>query len=205
MPEQQYSAYSSEENEGPGPVGYLAIVLAWAVPGLGHMMIGQKARGVVFMVTVHALFAAGLLIGGIRSIKPPDQAIWTYTQFLTGWPMLVASRMEDSFARDYLTHSKVDPTKTNIQLQYYADAAAARVDLGDPVARQKFTQDFIAKYPLFSYHPKVQDMGAVYCGIAGMLNLLVMFDVLLRVTGSVREDPKQKRAGGGTRVAEVAA
>jgi hypothetical protein len=44
-------------------------------------------------------------------------------------------------------------------------------------------------------------MGAVYCGIAGMLNLLVMFDVLLRITGSDREDPAKKKreeaAGGG--------
>ena len=50
-----------------------------------------------------------------------------------------------------------------------------------------------------AYHPKVQDIGAVYCGIAGMLNLLVMFDVLLRITGSVREDPlaMKKKTNGG--------
>jgi len=45
-------------------------------------------------VTIHALFGMGLLIGGIRAINPPDQAIWTYTQFLSGWPMIIANRAE---------------------------------------------------------------------------------------------------------------
>ena len=51
----------------------------------------------------------------------------------------------------------------------------------------------LEKYPAFAFHPKVHDMGAVYCGIAGMLNLLVMFDLLLRVTGSQRQDPAAAR------------
>ena len=58
-------------------------------------------------------------------------------------------------------------------------------------------------HPLFANHPKIQDLGAVYCGIAWMLNLLVIFDVLLRITGSVREDPGSKNksvamAGAGS-------
>ena len=51
----------------------------------------------------------------------------------------------------------------------------------------------LADHPLLVYHPKVQDMGSVYCGIAGMLNLLVVFDVLLRITGWKRKDPEQAR------------
>ena len=67
----KYTAYDPKAplEEGPGPVGYLALVLAWVVPGLGHMLIGQKARGAIFFVAIHGLFAMGLLIGGIRVIK----------------------------------------------------------------------------------------------------------------------------------------
>lgn len=212
MPSQQYSAYNAEEEEGPGPVGYLALVLAWVVPGLGHMMVGQKGRGIVFMLTIHGLFAAGLLIGGIRSINPPDQAIWTYTQFLTGWPMLVANKVEKAyFVPDYLSPipDPRDPSgraATTIMRQRYVDEAHAQgVNLSDPKERKAFTEDFIRRNPLFAYHPKVQDMGAVYCGIAGMLNLLVMFDVLLRVTGSVREEPKKRGAAQHSTASEVAA
>jgi hypothetical protein len=183
------SYYNAPEPEGPGPVGYLALVLAWACPGLGHIILGERARGIVFAVFIHGLFALGLLIAGIRAINPPDQAIWTYTQFLTGWPMLIANRLEhDSRAKINVLRNEYETERTNRENE-----------LGhalSPDERMAFAKDFIAKNPLFAHHPKVQDIGAVYCGIAGMLNLLVMFDVLLRITGSVREDPaalKKKR------------
>lgn len=161
----------------------LALVLAWVVPGLGHMVIGQKARGVVFFVTIHLLFAAGMLIGGIRAINPPEQPIWTYTQMLTGWPMLVADRLADHAAAEQPNLEKTyDEHRTPVNDD---SRVSERIDY----AKEEF-----AKYPQLTYHPKVQDIGAVYCGIAGMLNLLVLFDVLLRITGSQREVPAGKKA-----------
>ena len=197
----RYSAYNQKDQDGPGSMGYMALVCAWAVPGLGHVMLGEKARGFIFAVMIHLLFAGGLLIGGIRAINPPDQPIWTYTQWLTGWPMGVASYFwKYRYLPDYVA---ADPsTKTPIENEYDTESAARGINQFDYspagiAVRESFTKDFIAKHPLFSNHPKVQDMGSVYCGIAGMLNLLCMFDIFLRITGSVREDPatiKRRRA-----------
>lgn len=177
------SYYNAPEPEGPGPIGYLALVLAWVCPGLGHFLLGKRSHGMVFALAIHGLFALGLLIGGIRSINPPDQAIWTYTQFLTGWPMLIANRVEHSSRA--LVGDPRKGAQGSLREEYLRDrpppdATDERIAAG---------KAFIAKNPLFAHHPKVQDIGAVYCGIAGMLNLLVMFDVLLRITGSIREDP----------------
>jgi len=177
----RYTSYNAPvtTDEGPGPIGYLALVLAWAVPGLGHILIGQRARGIIFMLAIHLLFAAGLLVGGIKSINPPDQAIWTYTQFLTGWPMLVSNSLEKN------SHDE----QKALMSQYESESRDV------PSAQlPEFTKKFIAAHPLFANHPKIQDLGAVYCGIAGMLNLLVMFDVLLRITGSAREEPQKRPA-----------
>jgi len=184
LPTDQYTAYSAQEpaEEGPGPVGYLALVLAWVVPGLGHIMLRQWARGIVFFLTIHLLFASGLFIAGIRAINPPDQAIWTYTQFLSGWPMIVANKVEQN-SRGQLR---------DLLVQYDRETPLNE-SLED---RQVRTTQFIHDHPFFAYHPKIQDLGAVYCGIAGMLNLLVMFDVLLRITGSVREDPSKTNRRG---------
>jgi hypothetical protein len=187
------SYYNAPEPEGPGPIGYLALVLAWACPGLGHFILGERVRGIVFAVFIHGLFALGLLFAGIRAINPPDQAIWTYTQFLTGWPMLIANRLE---------HDSRHLIKEELPDKYKLERGNREAELGRQFTndeRMAFAKDFIARNPLFAHHPKVQDIGAVYCGIAGMLNLLVMFDVLLRITGSVREDPlavkkKQRKA-----------
>ena len=44
---------------------------AWAIPGLGFILIGQRARGITVGVTVVGLFALGLLIGGVRALEVP--------------------------------------------------------------------------------------------------------------------------------------
>jgi hypothetical protein len=170
----------------------LALVLAWLVPGLGHILIGQKARGIVFALTIHILFFGGMLIGGMRAINPPEQAIWTYTQMLAGWPMLLADRLQRDAAaqqphidREY----ESDRPSLGITPQEQQDSSKRRIDYA--------TTEF-KKFPSLTYHPKIQDIGAVYCGIAGMLNLLVLFDVLLRITGSQRELPPGKRAAFDT-------
>lgn len=115
---------------------YLAIALAWLIPGAGHLLGGHKARGIIFTITIHGLFAAGLLIGGLKSLNPADQPIWSKIQYLAGWPMIAASHIQQNTI----------PTK--------------------------------------DYAPATQEVGTVYCGIAGMLNLLVVFDAMLRLTGA---------------------
>jgi hypothetical protein len=200
----KYTAYDPNAplDEGPGPIGYVALVLAWAVPGLGHFLIGQKARGFLFMICIHGLFAAGLLIGGIRVINPPDQPIWTYTQFLSGWPMFVANRVEKSSRLELGDHT-LSPQSYP---QQYKGALITQFEQQAPEHRpnetpnqylarlQAYSVVYIQNHPSFAFHPKIQDVGSVYCGIAGMLNLLVIFDVLLRITGSKREQPGAKPA-----------
>ena len=86
LDDDRYAAYESRppEIEGPGPLGYLGARTGVGGAGVGaHCDWPCRARGLVFMATIHLLFAGGLLIGGIKSINPPDQAIWTYTQFLS--------------------------------------------------------------------------------------------------------------------------
>ena len=194
----RYTAYDPNAplEEGPGPVGYVALVLAWVVPGLGHMLIGQKLRGAVFLVAIHGLFGLGLLVAGIRAINPPDQAIWTYTQYLTGWPMLVADKVEKN-SRAELGDRAADPHSNEYRGRLGVVFDQEAPPGGETVAeKQVRAVAFIKEHPSFAVDPKMQDLGAVYCGIAGMLNLLVMFDVLLRITGSKRENPGKTKARG---------
>ncbi len=179
----EHPAHSHSTSESPGAAGYLALVFAWIVPGLGHLLIGQRARGIIFLLTINGLFAGGLLIGGIRAINPPEQPIWTYTQLLAGAPMIIASKLQKQAEKNF--ELLQDEYRSNRPEEW--DTSPKKID-----ERKAYAKDFIAQHPLFSYHPKVQDIGSVYCGIAGMLNLLVMFDVLLRITGTTREEPAAK-------------
>jgi TM2 domain-containing membrane protein YozV len=197
--EVQVSGQATKRAEEAGAAGYLALIVAWLVPGMGHLMIGQKARGVIFAVTLHGLFALGLLIGGIRAINPADQPIWRYTQFLSGWPMLVSNHLEKTvFEPTYVEEDQNHQIPIN---RLYESNRPSVVNDGDRPARIAYAKDFIQKYPLFSYHPKIQDIGSVYCGLAGMLNLLVVFDVLLRITGAERIVPGKPNPPGAVSAA----
>ncbi len=43
---------------------YLICAAAWAVPGAGHLWLGRRQKGIVFLVTLTAMFAVGLWLEG---------------------------------------------------------------------------------------------------------------------------------------------
>lgn len=42
----------------------LLCVLAWAVPGAGHLWMGRRQKGLVFLIALPAMFLSGLLMHG---------------------------------------------------------------------------------------------------------------------------------------------
>ena len=42
----------------------LVCVVSWLVPGAGHLMLGRREKGIIFFVTLLAMFAIGLAING---------------------------------------------------------------------------------------------------------------------------------------------
>jgi hypothetical protein len=47
----------------PGTIVLLCLA-AWAVPGAGHLWMGRRQKGVVFMLALVAMFLLGLLLHG---------------------------------------------------------------------------------------------------------------------------------------------
>jgi len=50
------------DNRPKPPIGLIAA--AWAVPGLGHLILGRRRRAAVFGFSVLAAFVTGLLLSG---------------------------------------------------------------------------------------------------------------------------------------------
>ena len=68
--------------KAPGRAWLLA-VLAWAIPGLGHLLQGKWLRAVLLGGAVWAMFIVGLLIGGhLFRIGPNDQGFSALLQLL---------------------------------------------------------------------------------------------------------------------------
>lgn len=43
---------------------YLICIAAWALPGLGHLVLGRVQKGIVFLVALALMFACGLWLDG---------------------------------------------------------------------------------------------------------------------------------------------
>lgn len=60
MPATSVTASSSAPVRSP----LLTVVLAWLIPGSGHLLLHRRGRGVVIFATVLSAFAIGLLMRG---------------------------------------------------------------------------------------------------------------------------------------------
>lgn len=61
-----------------------AALLAWIWPGLGHLRLGQRRRGMLIMFGVLFLFLGGVLIGGVDAVDRRNDPLWFMAQALCG-------------------------------------------------------------------------------------------------------------------------
>jgi len=116
---------------------------AWVVPGLGHWLIGQRVRAIIFFVAIGVTFWGGVAVGGVKSsVDPRTNAWWFMAQICTGSHAVAAYTL------------------------------GRQVDRMDPVG-QWDTSVYRAYWPAL-------DVAQVYTGVAGLLNIVVILDALVR-------------------------
>ena len=72
-------------------MAYLGLVLAWLVPGAGHVFLGRRARGLAFFAIVLATVALGCTLQGelYRGIGQPLTTLATMACAGMGLPYFV--------------------------------------------------------------------------------------------------------------------
>ena len=72
-------------------IAYLALVLAWLVPGAGHLFLGRRARALAFFVIVLASLALGYALQGelYRGIGQPLATLATLACAGMGLPYFI--------------------------------------------------------------------------------------------------------------------
>ena len=134
----------------------IAAFLAWLVPGLGHIYVGHRGRGIICLVTIIVTFWSGVAIGGVQStVAPRARKLWFVAQLGTGGNTLAA----------YALHCRVDPETAR--------------------------SGTVAVVALWS----ASEIGVHYTGVAGLLNLLVIFDAVARAEAPI----KRRRSQSGAR------
>ena len=83
---------SPSTNKTSTPLPFFAVVLAWLLPGLGHICLGQKRRGFLIMFGILFLVFCGVLVGGIDAVDHVHDALWFIAQVWCG-PVVVVVDM----------------------------------------------------------------------------------------------------------------
>ena len=66
-------------------------LLSWFLPGLGHVFVGQRNRGLIIMMTVAATFWGGIAVGGVRiTVDSQRKKLWFFAQICAGAHAVVA-------------------------------------------------------------------------------------------------------------------
>ncbi len=142
----------------------IAGLLAWVIPGLGHIYLGHRTRGLVCLVTITVTFWTGVAIGGVRDIvDPKERTLWFIAQFLNAGNTAVGYALGHRFQT--------------------GSTPAAGESRDDP--------------PPVPAHWASADVGVHYTGVAGLLNLLVIFDAIARAEPSLATKRKKRKPQGG--------
>lgn len=188
MPESNPSA----EVQTPPVTDLRAAVLSYLVPGLGQMVQGRVGKGLLFLVSLYALFFYGMYLGSWSNVYLPGArdanrnnpyglpgplaALYNRFQFggqfwigIAAWPAIWQYQYNDQYNSDL-----TPPEKRPFQAA--------------PEERTLNT--------LQAYGDKTWDLGWVYTVIAGVLNILVIYDAYAGPTfhGESRREPTVQEA-----------
>jgi hypothetical protein len=69
----------------------VAGLFSWLLPGSGHLLIGDKLRGWLFLIVITLTFWTGVAIGGVKNtVSPADRTLWFAGQICAGGHSLAA-------------------------------------------------------------------------------------------------------------------
>jgi hypothetical protein len=148
---------------------WLAALLAWALPGLGHLYQGRTAKGLLFFACIVGTFVYGMYIGGGKVVyaSMPGQDPWRwqyYCQAGIGLPAMPA----------LIQRSRAMSGQPPLWGGLMAPPSSERTPLVDDSGKTTTQPNELAAW-IVAMHPR-HELGTVFTVIAGLLNLLVICD-----------------------------
>ncbi|MBN2295414.1 MAG: hypothetical protein JXM70_23485 [Pirellulales bacterium] len=168
---------------------YWAAFLAWLIPGLGHLYQGRTAKAVLYFVCIMSTFSYGLYLGSdseygwgrvvYASWRPGDKRLYFLSQIGVGLPAMPA-------------------------LVQAIGARNGKAPFGEfmaPPRIQRSEDDLGGRPSVHQLHRRMAryfELGTIYTTVAGLLNILAIFDALagpIVVPGKEEEEESDKGEG----------
>lgn len=183
----------------------LAALLSWCVPGLGQLYQGRTLKGRLFMGSILGTFLVGLWLGGGKVVyaswKPGDTR-WAYVcqagAGLVALPAAVQSMQLNGVGKEPLFGASfmAPPLAPG---QYVSRSYADTLARTDPDID---AEDFFDKPPLRQFradqvsiwHRRLGrwfEIGTLYTMLAGMLNVLVIYDAFAGPLGTPTDEDRK--------------
>ncbi len=151
----------------------VAAVLAWLVPGLGHLYQRRMAKAVLYFLCIMSLFVYGLALGSLPekgwygrvvyfSWRPGDKRLFYICQVgagLAALPALVQANRMANNRRVWLSGFQAPPRHPT-----------------DPVGPENPNRDQPTAHDLYKEIPRYFELGTVFTAVAGLLNILAIYD-----------------------------
>lgn len=174
--------------EDDAPFQWVAFVLSIALPGAGHAYLGETRRAILIGSGVLGMFFGGMLIGGIDVVDRREDFVWFLGQALVG-PI--------AFGTDYVHEHMIkvrDPSgvirsahpyeirnpKNGHPIMVRDPESGAPLQFPDPRTGTSRLSTPADRPPNKKSLGRVNEIGTLFCTLAGMLNLICMIDVIRR-------------------------
>ncbi len=137
----------------------VAALLGWLVPGLGHIYQGRIGKGILYAVCILSLYTIGFALGDgkivywrwVNPLNNPEKFCLYYLgQFFVGLPAL--------------------PALIQGTLQYYGHDPILWGFMAEPKTE--------VLNGLHTSYGKLVEIGSMYTAVAGLLNVLAIYDAL---------------------------
>lgn len=156
------------------PLAGLAVILAWFIPGAGHVYIGRPVRGVILCLAIAATFWAGVAMGGVMTVDPVNERWWFIADLFTGAHGLAAWQIQQ-----HTWNTLADDPEVRQQQAAFSH---------DPIQAAAVMDAKLQQHGLALTAP-TDTVARAYSGIAGLLNLMCIFDVMILSLMGVRSEP----------------
>jgi hypothetical protein len=163
----------------------LGAVLSYLVPGLGQICQGRVGKGVLFMVCIYLLFFYGMALGSWENVYLPDTAQNVKDSKMPAVITNLYNRLP--FVGQFWVGVAAWPAL--YQYATYDDNNGEGGGLFGNFERAPKTEETVNK--LQREGNKTWDLGWVYTVIAGVLNILVIYDAL---AGPAFAEAEQRQA-----------
>lgn len=166
----------------------LALLGAILLPGLGHVLRGERKRGVLAAAGVLGLFLGGLLIGGINAVDRREERWWFYAQAGVGPLAFAVNHVHQKHFKGLPLEDLQSGDLSRVRSPHPGERLERReVLVVDPATRRqaRVTMGVLVpagpgeRPPKHAALGKVAELGILFAALAGMLNIIVVLDIAL--------------------------